>query len=172
MFCPDPRHLALGGDDHRRHAVRPVAPRGDRVLLLSRRADSARGGRLRYVEKPRALRGAGSADVRGRPRRRLRLRFHRHPLADSLRRDPRLPAVRVVPDRVRRGGAADGLLRLGELENLKNRDRPRFSYVQPRKTWSVPDYPCTQGRPAFLQPPTLLRCCWSSLSPSKPSSTL
>src|SRR5437667_18402 len=77
------------------------------------RVDPACGRRLRPVEKPRALCGARSADVRGRPRRRLRLRFHRHPLADRLRRDPRLPAVRVVPDRVRRGGAADGLLRMG-----------------------------------------------------------
>jgi len=49
----------------------------------------------------------------------LRLRFHRHPLADSLRRDPRLPAVRVVPDRVRRRGAVNGLLRMGELARLK-----------------------------------------------------
>src|SRR5258708_5660588 len=146
MFCPDPRHLALGGDDHRRHAVRPVTPRGDRVLFLSRRADPARGGRLRHVEKPRAPCGAGSADVRGRPRPRLRLPFHRHPLADPLPREPRLPAPRVVP--------------------------PRFPQLGVGKTWSVPDYPCTQGRPAFLQPLTLLRCCWSSLSPSKPSSTL
>src|SRR5207253_4846840 len=80
--------------------------------------DPARGRRLRPVEKPRALCGAGSADVRAWPRRRLRLRFRRHPLADPLRRDPRLPAVRVVPDRVRRGGAVDGLLRMGKLESL------------------------------------------------------
>src|SRR6267378_6199012 len=93
MPRPDPRHLALGGDDHRWHAVRPVAPRRDRVLLLSRRADPARGGRLRPVEKPRAVCGAGSADVRGRPRDRLRLRFHRHPLAD--RKSTRLNSSHV-----------------------------------------------------------------------------
>ena len=58
----DPRHLALGRDHHRRHAVRPVAPGGDRVLVLPRGADADRGGRLRPVEEPRAV-------LRGRPRR-------------------------------------------------------------------------------------------------------
>ena len=31
---------------------------------------------------------------------------------------------------------------------------------------------CIQGSPALRQPPTVLRCCAASLSPSKPSSTL
>ena len=51
----DPRHVALGRDDHRRHAVRAVAPRRDRVLVLPRGADADRGRRLRLLQEPRAL---------------------------------------------------------------------------------------------------------------------
>ena len=78
----------------------------------------------------------------------VRLGVRRDPLADPLRGDARLQAVRLVPDRVR--DVFVPRVRLGD--------------------WKV--YPCTQGRPALRQPPTVLRWCSASLSPSKPSRTL
>ena len=55
------------------------------------------------------------ADVRGRARVRVRQRAAVHPLADPLRLDPRLRAVRLVPHRVRRARAADRVERLGRV---------------------------------------------------------
>ena len=49
----DPRHVALRRDDHRRHAVRPVAQGRDRVLVLPRRAHAGRRGRVLAVEGTR-----------------------------------------------------------------------------------------------------------------------
>ena len=60
----DTRHVALGRDDHRRHAVRAVAPRRDRVLVLPRHSDAARRLRLRARAQPRAAVGAGPAGAR------------------------------------------------------------------------------------------------------------
>ena len=48
-----PRHVALGRHDHGRHGVRPVAPGGDRVLVLPRGADHVRRERLPVREVPR-----------------------------------------------------------------------------------------------------------------------
>ena len=45
----DSGHVAFGRHDHRRHAVRPVAPRGHRVLVLPRDPDAVRGVRLRVA---------------------------------------------------------------------------------------------------------------------------
>ena len=44
------RHVALRRDDHRRHAVRPVARRGHRVFVLPRDSDAVRRHRLFAVE--------------------------------------------------------------------------------------------------------------------------
>ena len=49
----DPGHVAVGRDDHRRHAVRAVAQGGDRVLVLPRRAHAGRRGRVFAVEGAR-----------------------------------------------------------------------------------------------------------------------
>ena len=46
----------------------------------------------------------------------FRLGVRGDPLADPLRGDARLQAVRLVPDRLRRRGAGYGLFRLGELD--------------------------------------------------------
>jgi hypothetical protein len=42
----DPRHQPLGRDHHRRHAVRPVAQGGHRILLLPGDPDPAGGDRV------------------------------------------------------------------------------------------------------------------------------
>ena len=60
-----PRHLAVGRDDHRRAAVRPVAARGDRVLVLPRRADPDRGRRVRSLQEPRAVRRCTTSGMFG-----------------------------------------------------------------------------------------------------------
>ena len=52
----DPRHVALGRDDHRRHAVRPFAQGGDRVLVLPRDPHALRRVRLRDRQESRAAR--------------------------------------------------------------------------------------------------------------------
>ena len=50
-----PGHVALGRDDHRRHAVRAVAHGGDRILVLPRDSDAVRGDRLRAAKKRQLL---------------------------------------------------------------------------------------------------------------------
>ncbi len=63
---PDPRHEPLGLHHHRRHAVRPVAPRRHRVQLLPRDPDADRGRRVFAVEAARRADRRGPAAVRGR----------------------------------------------------------------------------------------------------------
>ena len=65
-FALIPGHVALGRDDHRRHAVRPVAPRRNRILVLPRGADADRCGRLRPLQAPRAARRRRSRHLRSR----------------------------------------------------------------------------------------------------------
>ena len=60
-FALDPGHVALGCDDHRRHAVRPVAARGHRVLVLPRDPDAVRRVRVRGGEEPPPARRSRSA---------------------------------------------------------------------------------------------------------------
>ncbi len=50
--CAHPRRLALGRDHHGRARIRPVATRGDGILLLPRDTDHVRGHRLRPVREP------------------------------------------------------------------------------------------------------------------------
>ena len=77
----DPRHVALGRDDHRRHAVRAVAQGGHRVLVLPRGSDAGRRGRLLAVEGPRTCcrpptcRRSASASPRRSCRRSLCIRW-------------------------------------------------------------------------------------------------
>ena len=101
----DPRHVALGRHDHRRHAVRAVAqarPPSSRSSSPCRRWSPPARTRL---WKNRALLDVGDLPVvRRRLRRVVRRRVPLRALADPLRRAPRLHAVRVVPDRLRRGG--------------------------------------------------------------------
>ena len=51
------RRVARRRHHHRRHAVRPVAQGGDRVLVLPRGADADRGRRLRSPEASRRILG-------------------------------------------------------------------------------------------------------------------
>src|SRR6185503_13756507 len=104
------------------------------------------------LEAPRPSLRERRARFRRRLGRRLRLRLRRDPLADPLRRDARLQAVRLVPDRLRNRRTAHRLLRLGGLEGVTQ--------------------PCVHGRPALRQPPILPRCPSASLSPSNPSRML
>ncbi len=108
--------------------------------------------------------GGRCRDVRGRLGRCVRVRFPLRTLAAALHRHARLHAVRVVPDRFRRGGPRYGLrggrqLVSGIAEGRADRAR------------NV-DQPWTQGKPANRQPPTVPRWPCGSFSPSNPSSTL
>src|SRR5712692_3216266 len=96
---------ALKRDDHGRDALRAVARGRHRVLVLPRDPGDVCRERLPNGQIPRAPLGRRPCEHRGRLRRELRVRASRGKGAHPLRRAPRLPRLRVVPDRVGSVGA-------------------------------------------------------------------
>ena len=156
----DPRHVALRRDDHRRAAVRPVAPGGDRVLVLPRDPDADRRRRLRRCEEPRTcsraticrLFGVGfvAAFVSAFLCVRWLLRYISH---------HDFTVVRLVPHRVRRGDPGHrlggcrtlGLSPRGARKALGNPCAHRF------RTWR-PVLPSWQSGSARCRTLRRIRC--------------
>ena len=95
-----------------------VAQGRNRVQLLPRHPDADGRRRLFGVEAARAAQHGRPADVRGRDGVCVHQRAAVHTLADPLRLDARLRAVRVVPHRVRRHRAPHRVERPGGVAGL------------------------------------------------------